>query len=68
MNNLNSRQERKKKEKKKTEKKFSTTRKRKEDKQLDGILKIVMVNRLNHRFDNEVEHFLVLNGHFQVEV
>ncbi len=62
MNNLNSRQEGKKK------KKNSTTRKRK---QLDDILKIVImnsINQLNHIFDNEVEHFLVLNVHFQVVV
>jgi hypothetical protein len=53
MNNLNSRQK---------EKKRYATKKKERKKQ--ERLKIQVKNK----FDNEVEYFLVLNEHFQVEV
>jgi len=61
MNNLNSRKEKEKEI-------LLQDKENKKKKQLDDILKSVMMNPLNHIFDNEVEHFLVLNVHFQVEV
>lgn len=70
MSNLNSRQEEKKT--RKTENILLQERKKKkQETQLERNFKIARknsINLLNHRFDNEVEHFLVLNVHFQGEV
>ena len=65
MSNLNSRQEEKKEEKEKRKNILL------QETQLERNFKIVRKNSidlLNHRFDSEVEHFLVLDVHFQGEV
>lgn len=71
MDNLNSRQEieRKRERKKGIQlQRKKNKRSRKHEAQLDDILKIEMMNLSNHISDNEVEHFLASNEHFQVEV